>query len=307
MATRNQELGTQNSEPCCRVGSAHPTHSALFACGSAVVWVLASGLSGCGPAPINLYDNYPPVAETPPVFDDRDWATVLRENVRDGLVDYEHLRTHAEPLTRYLSLIARVGPQSAPGLFPSTQAKLAYAVNAYNACVLAAVLYEQVPQTVYPVGIPSLDHRYRFRVDGRGRTLYELRTAAREASGGDPRVEFALCGAALGCPPLADQPFRPDTLTRDFDRLAREALASQNMVKIDHQNQKLLIGLPIADQREAFIAYARKRRGGSATLLNALLQMADGMRREWLNTAVGYREGAIPFDRALNRWPRQSS
>jgi hypothetical protein len=37
-------------------------------------------------------------------------------------------------------------------------------------------------------------------------------------------------------------------------------------------------------------------------MLSVLLLMAGGVRREWLNTAVGYPEGVIPFDRALNAW-----
>ena len=264
--------------------------------------LLAVALWGCAPATIDLVENAPGPDEVPQVFDDRDWATVLRENVRDGLVDYEHLAAHQEPLNRYLGLIARVGPGSVPALFDAPHAGLAYWINAYNAGVLKAVLHEKIPATMYPAGRPSLDHRYRFRVDGRLVTLHDLRAAAREASGGDARVEFAFCGAAVGCPPLSDQPFRADMLPRQLERLARAAMGQPGMVQIDHQRQRLLVGLPIADRREAFLTYTGKQTGTTfPTLLSALLQMADGMRRDWLNTAVGYKAGVIPFDRTLNR------
>ncbi|MFH0983283.1 MAG: DUF547 domain-containing protein [Planctomycetota bacterium] len=265
--------------------------------------LLAVAWSGCAPATIDLVGNTPATQPVPQVFDDRDWATVLRENVRDGLVDYDHLLTHSEPLTGFLQLIARVGPGATPDLFATPQAKLAYYLNAYNAGVLQAVLHEKVPATMYPPGRSSLDYRYRFRVDGRLATLGDLRDSARDASAGDARIEFALCGAAVGCPPLCDQPLRADTLTQQIEELAREAMGRPCMVQIDHLQQRLLIGLPIAERREAFLAYYRRLTGAtSPTLLNVLLQMADGVRREWLNTAVGYREGIIPFDRALNRW-----
>ena len=79
-------------------------------------------------------------------------------------------------------------------------------------------------------------------------------------------------------------------------------MGQPGMVQIDHQRQRLLVGLPIADRREAFLTYTGKQTGTTfPTLLSALLQMADGMRRDWLNTAVGYKAGVIPFDRTLNR------
>lgn len=271
--------------------------------GSVATVLLTIALVGCAPATVNLIVNPLPSGEAPVVFDDRDWAAVLRENVKDGLVDYAHLSEHREPLTHYLQLIARVGPKSTPELFKDANSGFAYYINAYNAGVLQAVLREKVPETMYQAGRPSLDYRYRLRVDGRLVTLADLRTAVREASGGDVRVEFALCGAALGCPPLSDKPFRSATFTQQLEQLAREAMSQPRIVQINHQERRLLIGLPIAERREAFLAYYSKATGAtSPTLLSALLHLADGVRREWLNTAVGYKNGVIPFDRSLNRW-----
>ena len=271
----------------------------------AVITLLTVALCGCAPATIDLFEPVPVSTETPEFFDDRNWATVLRENVRSELVDYDHLASHDEPLTRYLQLIAQVGPESTPEFFKDSQFRLAYYINAYNAGVLRAVLHEKAPETMYATGKLSLDYRYRLRVDGRLVTLHDLRAAARAAGDLDARVEFALCGAAMGCPPLSDQPFRPDTLSQHLERLAHRAMELPQMVRIDHQRQRLLIGLPVSQRREDFLTHYRKLTGVScATLLNVLLQMADGVRREWLNTAVGYREGIIPFQRKLNRWSR---
>ena len=265
--------------------------------------VLAAAVAGCGPATLDLMQYAPSTDGPPQVFDDRDWATVLRENVREGLVDYGHLAEHSEPLTNYLLMISRVGPQSAPELFTERGAVIAYYINAYNAAVLMAVLREKAPPTMYEVGRRSPEHRYRLRVDGRQVTPCDLREAARTAASEDARVEFALCGGALGCPPLMNQPFRPGTLGEDLDRLAREAMGLEQLVRIDHEQQRLLVGLPIADRRAEFLEYHRRAHGATnPTLLGSLLSLADGARRDWLNTAVGYKEGVISFDRKLNRW-----
>ena len=273
-------------------------------CGCTALAVLGGiALCGCAPATIDLIYDPAPSGEIPQVFDDRAWATVLRENVKQELVDYGHLHEHSEPLEQYLRLIARVGPTCTPQLFKSPQDRLVYYINAYNAGVLRAVLVENIPTTMYPTGRPSLDHRYRIRADGRLLTLHQLRAAAREAADGDPRVEFALCGAARGCPPLDDQPYRSPTLPRRLEELARETMGRSSMIQIDHQRQRLLLGHVIASRGESFVAHcARITNSAAPTLLSALLQMADGARRDWLNTAVGYREGGIPFDRTLNQW-----
>ena len=263
--------------------------------------VLALLLGGCAPTTIDLVANAPTTQPAPQLYDDRAWATVLRENVNNRLVDYAHLQQHAEPLAEYLTLLARIGPQSTPEQFKGPQAKLAYYINAYNAGVLAAVVREKAPATMYPAGRPLLDYRFRLHVDGRLVTLADLRTAARAAGAEDVRVEFALCGAARGCPALADQPFRADSLARQLEEVARAAMEQPSMVQIDHANQRLLVGLPIAERREAFLAYSQRLTGSAPpSLLSPLLQMASGVRREWFNTAIGYKEGLISFDRTLN-------
>jgi hypothetical protein len=274
----------------------------MRAASSALV-VVGWALTGCVPATVGLNTGpAAPVGETPQVFDDREWATVLRENVKSGLVDYPHLLAHRESLEAFLQLISVVGPKSAPQLFEGPHARLAYYVNAYNAGVLKAVVTESAPDTMYPPGKPALDHRYHLTVDRKTVSLHDLRVEARAAAEGDPRVEFALCAAALGSPPLADQPWRADMIPRQLDDAARLAMDNPRMVFLDHAVQRLLVGLPIDDQRQAFLDYYAKLTGAPApTMLNVLLMLASGARREWLNTAVGYPEGVIPFDRALNK------
>jgi hypothetical protein len=264
-------------------------------------WVVLP-LSGCL-GPVDLFDSKTAVGPAPTTFDDRDWATVLRENVKNGLVDYAHLQEHAEPLERYLATLARVGPVSTPDLFDSGPARLAYYLNAYNAGVLAAVLHEQAPPTMHDVRRRRLEHAYRLLVDAKPQTLADLRQAARTQSPGDARVEFCLCNAALGSPPLQNRPFRADTLDRDLRRVAREAMDNPRIVSVDHERERLNVALVIHQRRAEFLDSHRRQTGTkSPTLLSALLHLADGVRREWLNTAVGYSEGVIPFDRSLNRW-----
>jgi hypothetical protein len=270
--------------------------------------VAACWLAGCVPPAKNLFDPSQPLPAAPSVFNDRDWATVLRENVKDGLVDYEHLSTHAEPLDGFLSTVASSGPQSTPELYPSPRARLAYYLNAYNAAVLKAVLVEGIPDTMHDPRRPQLDYGYNLLADGMVQTLADLRAAARAQAGGDARIELCLSDAALGSPPLFGQPFRADRLDEQLRRVAREAMDSPRMVTIDHERQRLNVSVVIEQNRRGLVDLHRRQTGAhSGTMLAALLHMASKTRREWLNAAVGYELGKIPFDRALNRWSAEKT
>lgn len=258
---------------------------------------------GCA-APTADLSGYEPGGDPRPIeYNDRALATVLRENVRDGQVDYIHLANHRKPLDDYLSMIARTGPTRDPDAFLTRQARLCFYINAYNTGVLAAVLHADVPDSMHDFRRGSLDQRHRLRVDGRYTTLAEIRHQAGALAEGDMRVAFALCDAAMGSPILHDQPFRPLGLEETLRRLARKAMDNPHIVAVDHTNQALTLSTMLTARRDEFVTYYKIQTGAAdATMLNVVIYFASNVRRQWLNTAVGYVERTMPFDRALNRW-----
>lgn len=272
---------------------------------SFLVYAVFASMVGCAAPSVDLI----PPSQTNPgrawsTYDDRPWATVVRENVKEGLVDYTHLSKHRDALGAYFNMIARFGPEQTPQYFPSHEARACYYINAYNAVVLGVVLHLEIPESVHTLQFGSIDHRFRFRVDGRNRKLAELRESAIAESGSDMRVVLALCNAAMSGPRLHDQPFRPDGLEDTLRQLAQRTMDDPNMVSIDHERQLLLVSPLIATHADEFIAaYERKTGARDATLLNVVLSLANPVRRQWLNTAVGYDMSVLPFDRRLNRYP----
>jgi hypothetical protein len=258
--------------------------------------------AGCAQPTIALYDPAAkPPTQAPTVYNDDAWAATLRENVRDGLVDYRHLVEHPEPLNTYIDYIGFVGPDSTPSFFKEQEARLCYYLNAFNACVLKAVLAENIPPTVHDVHRPPFEHTFVFRVDGQRVTLADLRARARANSNGNARIEFAMCAAAMGSPPLSGEAFRPYNVVEHLKRLARQAMDNADMVRIDHEKQQILVALAIWSQREAFKQlYMRETGSDSATMLNCLMHLASAPRREYFARATGYDVVLLPFDRALN-------
>lgn len=267
-----------------------------------MICVCAVLFAGCSHQPLDLYDpSLRKAADSPGAFDDQSWTNVLRDNVRNDRVDYDHLAAHPEDLEKYLEHVAYVGPQMSPDLFKQPGAALAYYLNTYNACVLASVLAENAPRTMHDVRKRTVEHGYRFRVDGQIVTPGDLRSLARAASEGNARVEFAMCDAAIGSPALSAQPYRPNEVVEQLRRDASAAMDNARMVQVDHETQRLLVAVPIWSQREQFLEMYRRETGSrSATMLNCLMHMANPMRREYFARAAGYEVRLLPFDRALN-------
>ncbi len=265
------------------------------------VWAVGSPAGCVGPV-TDVLLNTQAAAERADTYDDRPWATVLRENVKDELVDYVHLAAHREPLDEYLTMLRDLGPTARNDLFPTRDSRVCYYINAYNAGVLAAVLHAGAPATIHSPRFGTIDTRFRLWVDGRPLRLAELRRSALRESGGDLRVMFALCDGARGSPPLHDQPLRPEGLEETLRLMARRVMDDHHHVSVDHERQALLVSALLATRRSEFIAYFERQTGASGgTMLNVVLYFARPVRRQWLNTAVGYSERMIPFDRRLNR------
>lgn len=264
-------------------------------------------LCSCGPITLRPDPSYRR-REYPEAFDDRDWAVVLRENVRDGLVDYEHLKANGRALERFLVYISEVGPFTTPQQFRTPQERTAFWINAYNALVLRFVLEEWPTDTVYPLVGPSLEYDFAFPVDGRPMTLHDIEVRALRDSRDDIRVLFCLCKGAKGSPPLQDEPFRGADLPRRLTQTARDAMADRKLVRRNDEDQRLLLWRELLAREDEFIRYyERQQPSTGATLLNVLLYFSDADERRYLNAAVDYDMAVLPFDRALNRWQPTSN
>jgi hypothetical protein len=239
----------------------------------------------------------------PTAWDYREWATVLRDNVRDGLVDYEHLKGHREPLERFYGAVSVVGPQSTPDLLKSPPDQAAYWINAYNALVLRAVLERYPTETMYGLKDPALETDFMFQVDGRVMNLRAVKEKLEEVCRNDPRVMFCLCAAARGCPPLAPEPYHAFDLERRLRETTRRAMDNGDLVRVDHMNRRLLVWLDLFSRKKELIArFERRYRTRGATLLTVLNTYADPRRRGELAAARGYKVEQLPFDRRLNIW-----
>lgn len=145
------------------------------------------------------------------------WDALLRAHVKDGNVDYQAIQASPGRLDHYLSLVAAARMDSSA----SRPERLAFWINAYNACVVKGVL-DHYPLTSVKK-VRGFFDGIRYRVAGEALTLNELEARARAEGGA--WVHFALVCASSSCPFLRNEAYVPERVSQQLDEQATRFLA----------------------------------------------------------------------------------
>lgn len=171
-----------------------------------------------------------------------DWDQLLQQYVDDrGRVDYLGWQQQSiAPLQNWLRQMVRVNVGS---LDRSEQ--LAFWINLYNALVIDRVLAIYPIRSIRPtwLGIPNWISFLRFfqrKIYQQGDQAYSLNDIEHgilRPQFRDPRIHFALVCAAIGCPLLRNQAYRPEILDQQLDQDARRFI--NNPEKVYYHNATL--------------------------------------------------------------------
>jgi hypothetical protein len=217
-----------------------------------------------------------------------DFAVVLKEHVRDGLVDYQALRAHPETLNQYLESLAAVSERTFNGwVIPQ---RLAYLINLYNATVLKMVVEHYPVRSFQRVagwfGDPFEEPVVR--LFGARITLTILRDNIMRRHYAEPGIHFALVPAARGAPPLRSEPYQPDRLYDQFADQVRAFLADGHNNEVNLARERLELSPLFKRFQEDFV----QRAGSVRVYLQPYLPA--GHRAE--DFSIRYRS----YDDALN-------
>lgn len=230
----------------------------------------------------------------------------------DGKVHYQAWHEDAaarQQLDSYLAAVARYSPENDADRFPSRADRLAYWLNAYNACVIKGVLSHWPIGSVHDVRAPlelktgmGFFWRLRFVFGGREINLYDLENKVIRARFSDPRVHFVLNCASEGCPVL-----RPDLPTGAelepyLEKAAQDFLGERGNVTIDHAAKTLTLSAIFQWYEEEFLADLARRGipASQRSLRTWLLLFADGDRKAQLHRAADYKVRFASYDWELN-------
>ena len=174
------------------------------------------------------------------------FTDVLARVVRQPSVDYAGLSQNRATLDAYLATLAAVSREALAGA--PQDARLAFWINAYNACMLRLVidnypiekdgrLLARVTNTVAgrPANsvwqIPDVFEGKHCRVAGEERSQDEIEHGFIRPMG-DPRIHFAVNCAAKSCPELWPEAYSAETLDEQLDRTVEHLVTNAEHFRV---------------------------------------------------------------------------
>src|SRR5262249_29656596 len=139
----------------------------------------------------------------------------------------------------YLAEVARVSPDSHIHLFPTEPDRMAFWINAHNACAIRGVL-----RFNRPPNLKDLAHRFdaetKYVIGGHAMSLSRVpATASHRFTEG--RVHLALGKARRGGPPLAKEAWDPADIDDKLEAAAKVFVADPR--NVDWKPPALKVGL----------------------------------------------------------------
>ena len=268
--------------------------------------LFAALLIGTAPA-----STLPPLRETQRLLADR-VTLVLASNGQPAASTVDYARIAGYPDGREQLAKARKELLAIKPAKLDARARRAWAINVYNLLVIDAIVRYGFSGGGMPPGVKEL------RIDGKGffeapLAKIEARTWSLDAfekhylfddfdraSGQappptlDPRIHFAIVCGARGCPPLLDQPYRPETLDAQLDRATRGALSGSKHLRWS--------GEPPTLQASGIFEWYAADFGGPAGALKFLIAHAPQSMSKAISAArLDHIPAFIEWDWALNQ------
>lgn len=274
-------------------------------CGLGVL--LLVGLMGLrGPRPVQ--------GQAEQGFDYGDYGTALKRYVDDrGMVDYRRLKANPEELLSYVKAVATL-PRGQYEAWDD-EAKIAFWLNAYNGLTLKAII-DHYPikssflrSRIYPKNsirqIPGVWDKIRFTVMGRKMTLEHIEHKILRVEFNEPRIHMAMVCAAIGCPPLRNEPYTGARLGEQLDDQTRDFLGSRQKFRVDRGKRTVYVSPIFKWFAKDFVqTYAPARNlSGQGREGSAVLNFIAGYLDEASQSALrrgGLKIKYLDYDWSLN-------
>ena len=241
------------------------------------------------------------------------YAVALKSFVDDqGVVNYRSLKASRQQLDAFVGALSRIDPVEYEKW--SDAQKVAMWINAYNGLTLQAIINHYpikssfISSLRYPRNsirqISGVWDKLEFVVMGRKRTLDSIEHSTLRQRFNEPRIHMALVCAAMGCPPLRNQPYRADGLDAQLDDQARRFLSDPLKFRIDRDKKLVYMSSIFKWFGDDFIkTYGTEDFAGHGAAERAVLNfiskhLTDSDRR-YLRTQK-YRIKYFSYDWSLN-------
>jgi hypothetical protein len=247
------------------------------------------------------------------------YASVLKQYVDDtGMVDYKGLKAKPHQFQAFLAGMGKLNRKSFEKW--TQQEKIAFWLNAYNAFTLK-VLVDNYPikssffrSRVWPKNsirqIPGVWNKLKFKVMGKNYTLEHIEHKILRKEFDEPRIHVAMVCAAMGCPPLRNEPYLGGKLVKQLDDQIRRFLADPKKFKINREKNLLHLS-PIFNwfSTDFVKKYAPKDKLGkhdkkASSVLNFVAAYLPDDERAYL-LGGKFKIKHLKYDWSLNEQPKK--
>lgn len=178
------------------------------------------------PSPAPLLTRSPPHPITPspdhplpPSLDHTPWDKLLQKHVgASGNVNYNGFRADKAELDAYLKTLS----DNPPADTWSRVEKMAYWINAYNACTIDLIADNYPVSSIMHLDGGKTWEVKRIALGGKKYSLNQIENEILRPQFQDARIHFALNCAAKSCPPLLNRAYTPENLTRTLEQRTRQ-------------------------------------------------------------------------------------
>lgn len=150
--------------------------------------------------------------------------TFFKKHVTNGLVNYKAIGNNQEELNLLINMIS-----TAQVDISKEKDYQAFYINAYNLYVIKGIVDHKLSS---PLDKKGFFDAIKYKVAGEQLTLNDIENKKLRAQFKDPRFHFVLVCGALGCPPLINKAYRPETLEQQLEKQTRIALNNNQFIKI---------------------------------------------------------------------------
>jgi len=247
-------------------------------------------------------------------FDYSDFADALKINVDDvGMVNYRKLKAEPQKLRAFIIELENLDRKDFDKW--SDNEKIAFWLNAYNALTLKAII-DNYPikssffkSRIYPKNsirqIAGVWDKIKFKVMGQNLTLGHIEHKILRVKFDEPGIHMAMVCAALGCPPLRNEPYIGDKLHEQLNDQARRFLVNPKKFKISRTDSRIYLSPIFKWFAVDFIkkhtpekSIGRHNKEQSA-VLNFIASYLDKVQKDYV-LAGKYKIKYLKYDWSLN-------
>ncbi len=242
-------------------------------------------LAGCSTVPVSFTPERP---LSPAEISHALWQDAVGTHVQEGRVDYPAIQKEGV-LTQYLALLDRADPNQL-----STNERLAFWINAYNAFAVQGILDQYSPGTLF--GRYQFFISREYRVGGQTVNLYDLEREILISQFHEPRMHFAIVCASASCPKLQPWAYEGQRLDRQLHRVTSEFVNDPSRNRFDRSKKIAFLSM-------IFKWFAKDFEARSGSVLNFVREyVQDTSLKEDLLEA-DYTVEFLAYDWRLNGSP----